>query len=330
MKNKIYEMLRMHVAKRATHNLGDVVITDDEVICYVDGKELKKQSSKRYLHRYNIMLHCIKRDEEIYKTYRLDKPVHYIIKNVDFDKEINIQTSTKDCHVTFENCKFTAGVSIDFADHLTFFDNTYRMQTYDNYLSYIKYGEFIISTRANKNEINKIEFILDKIKFEDEEVPVAIHVKDLNKPRPKKMINAVPEIWLYAKEISFYMSDICNAKNIEIGANNLEAVRMFIGARELEIKADNINFDYPVLHSDVITIDSSKIEGTFRVGHNGLFINGVEIDKNKKVINVDNYDMPLQQKRLELINSLKKIERTCEKQMSEEIKKQPLTRVLKK
>ena len=33
----------MYVAKRATHNLGKVEITDDEIICYVDGNKLKRQ-----------------------------------------------------------------------------------------------------------------------------------------------------------------------------------------------------------------------------------------------------------------------------------------------
>ena len=49
MKKKIYELLRKYVAKRATHNLGKVEITDDEVICYVDGKKLKKQMKEKYL-----------------------------------------------------------------------------------------------------------------------------------------------------------------------------------------------------------------------------------------------------------------------------------------
>lgn len=39
MKEKIYEILRNYVAKRATHNLGKIEIKDKEVICYVDGKK---------------------------------------------------------------------------------------------------------------------------------------------------------------------------------------------------------------------------------------------------------------------------------------------------
>ena len=49
---------------------------------------------------------------------------------------------------------------------------------------------------------------------------------------------------------------------------------------------------------------------------------------NKKHIEIG--DLELKRKRFELINSLKKIERTCEEQISEEIRKKPLKRILKK
>lgn len=330
MKKKIYEMLRKYVAKRATHNLGKVEITDNEIICYVDGKKLKKRMQERDLHRYRIMLRCMMKDEEINKIYHLDKPVHYIIKNVDFDKEIEIMASMKDCHVTFENCKFTACVGVSFADYLTFKNNTYRAQTYKNYFSIHKEGEFCISTKAIKNEINKIEFIHDKIEVEDVEVPVVVNVNDLNKSKSEKTMKAITEMWLYAKEIVLRFSNISNAKSIEIGADNLTLIGSDICAKEVEIKTDNIKIDDSCLGADVIAIDSPKIEGDLLVSHNGLFINGVEIDKNKVVINTNKYNIALQQNRLELINSLKKIEKHAEEQISEEIKKQTLTRVLKK
>lgn len=329
MKKKIYEMLRKYVAKRATHNLGEVEITEDEVICYVDGKKLKKQMLERDLHRYNIRFHRIPTNEEIYKVYKLNKPVHYIIKDVDFDREINIMASMKDCHVTFEKCSFTACIGIDFADHITFKNNIYRAQTYKNYYSIHKDGTFCISTRADKNEINKIEFIQDKIKVDDvPEVPFA-RANDTNKSMQKKMEKAVMRIWLYGKEVTLKFSDIVNAKSIEMVANNLTLISSGISAKETEIKTGNINFVDSDIKSDVITIDSSTIEGKLLISHNGLFINGVEVDKNEAII-IDNYDISLQQNRLELIDLLKKIENKSEEEISMQIKSQPLKRILKK
>lgn len=330
MKEKIYEILRNYVAKRATHNLGKIEIKDKEVICYVDGKKLKKQMKERNLDRYNIMLHCIPRDEEIYKVYKLDKPVHYIIRNIDFDKEIEIMASMKDCHVTFEKCKFTACVGVSFADHLTFIDNIYRAQTYKNYFSIHKHGEFCISTRTNKNKINKIEFFLDKINLEDTETIPIYRARDLNNPIINKTIKTITKIWLYAKEIVFSFSDISNAKSIDIEADTLKLICSDISSKEAEIKANDLKLTDTQIKSDVITIDSPKIDGKLLMKHNGLFINGVEIDKTKNEVVVDNYDISLQQNRLDLINSLKKIEAHAEEKISEEIKRQPLTRILKK
>ena len=47
MKNKIYEILRKHVAKMATGKLGKLEILDDEIVCYVDGKKLEYLPNSR-------------------------------------------------------------------------------------------------------------------------------------------------------------------------------------------------------------------------------------------------------------------------------------------
>lgn len=327
MKQKIYEVLRMHVAKRATHNLGKIEITDDEVICYVDGKKIKKQMKEigTLLNRYRLMFHSIPTNEEIYKTYKLDKPVHYIIKNVDFDKEISISAAMKDCHVTFENCSFTTCIEINFADHLTFINNTYKAQE-SILFSFYESGEFCISTYDRINEVNKLELINNKIY-----VPDIKEISGVNMNDKENVITPITksklQLWLYAKEVILNASDIIDAKKLEIGAETLHLEDEYLISDEIEIKADKIILDNATIRANVITIDSPLIEGKLPIYHEGLFINGVEVDKNEGLI--DNYDLELQQKRLELINSLKKIERTCEEKISEEIRKQPLTRVLK-
>lgn len=328
MKNKIYEMLRKYVAKRATHNLGKVEITDDEIICYVDGKKLKKVMEERgaFLNRYRITFHYIPQNDEMCKLYNINKPIHYIVRNIDFDKEISISAAMKNCHITFENCSFTTCVEIDFADHLTFKNNTYRPQE-NKYFSIYKAGEFCISTYDRINEVNKLEFINNKIY-----VPAIKGIPLMNMNDKKNVITPVTksklQLWLYAKEVILNNSDIIDAKSLEIGANTLHLENEYLISEEIEIKANKIILYNAKIKSDVVTIDSSKIEGKLPICHEGLFINGVEVDKNEDLIY--NYNLELQQKRLELITSLKKVERTCEEQISEEIKKQPLTRVLKK
>ena len=121
-----------------------------------------------------------------------------------------------------------------------------------------------------------------------------------------------------------------NAKNMEIAADTVTLIDSDISAKEIEIKANKIVFDDATISADVITIDSPSIEGKLSMCHEGLFINGVEVDKNEAITIIENYDLALQKQRLELINSLKKIQSTCEERIAEQIKQQPLTRVLKK
>ena len=312
MKKKIYEILRHMVAKKATHNLGKVKIYDDKIVCYVDGRKLKKK--EKYLHRYDIMFHCILSADELYKIYRVDKPVHYIIQDVDFDMEVNIQTAMKDCRVTFENCTFTGAVEIDFGDHIIFKNNKYRPQTYKNYLSIYKEGEFCISTRGNKNEINKLEFFNENISMEE----------TLSTKSKKNTIS----VYLYGKEIKLIDTDIDNAENIEIGADNLYLNNSDLCAEEVEVDATNIDANICEITSEVASINTSHIVDTFHVKSGALFINGVEINRHEKNIDIGNLE--LQKQRLELVNTLKKIGFSCEETIAYELRKQPLTRLLKR
>lgn len=324
MKKKIYEILRKYVAKRATGNLGKVKISDDEIICYVDGKKLKKK--EKYLHRYNLIFRCIPSSEETYRIYRVDKPVHYIIENVDFDMEINIMASMKNCHVTFENCTFTAGVGIDFADHLTFKNNIYSAQSYKNYRSIYKEGEFCISTKAIKDEVNKIEFINDAVEVEDLQFIPIIKGTDVSRKTYHEK-NPIVQIWLYAKEIIFKNSDISDVKSIEIGADELYLTKANISSEETEINAETICLNESKIKSKVISIQSCIIDGKINIEHNGLFINGIEVNKNNK--NIELQELKEQKRIIELISTLKKIEIISEETIIDEMKREPLTRVLK-
>ena len=326
MKNKIYELLRKYVARRATGNLGKIAIYNDEIICYVDGRKLKKK--EKYTYRYNFIFRCIP-SEEIYRTYNVDKPVHYIIEDVDFDREINIRSSIRGCHVTFDNCTFTGAIGIYFADHITFIHNTYEAQNYKNFYSIYKEGEFCISTRANKNEINKIEFINDDI---DVDYPDTIQVfrvtdKKTNKKGDKKPI---VKIWLYAKEIIMTKTDIVEAESIEIGTDNLILNKVNISSKEIEVAATNLESHYynSKIKSDIISVEIDNYFGKLVAKYKTLFVNGIEINKNESDITEET--IKLQKQRLELLSTLKKIETSAEEKILQQVKKYSLTRVLKR
>jgi len=319
MKKKIYEILRKYVAKKATGNLGRIIIYDDKIVCFVDGRKLKKKEKR--IHRYNLIFKCIPLNEEIYTTYNVDKPVHYIIRNVEFDREINIMASTKNCHVTFMNCTFTGAVEIDFADQIQFINNTYNAQNYKNFFSIHKEGEFCISTRANKNEINKIEFLDDKIEINRSDTISTVTKKTTNEPPL--------QIWLYAKEINIFKTDIVNAKSIDIGTDELFLNDLNITSEEIEISSTKFVNDFTTIQSDVICMETGEyISIDANLNCDSIFINGVDWNKNESNIDTENFE--LQQHRLELLGTLKKIETHAEEQISQELKKEPLTRVLKR
>lgn len=327
MKNRIYQYLRKQVAKRATGNLGNVFIFDEKIVCYVDGRKLKQK--EKYTHRYNLIFRCIPSKEEIYRTYNVDKPVHYIIEDVDFDREINIRTSIKNCHVTFDNCTFTGAIEIDFADHITFIHNIYEAQNHKNFYSIYKEGEFCISTKTNKNEINKIEFISDDI---DVDYPDAIPMFRAVDKKTKKKDNKKPiiKIWLYAKEIIMTKTDIVEAESLEIGTDNLILNKVNISSKEIEADATNLESHYfnSEIKSDIISVKTNSYFGKLIAKYKTLFVNGIEINKNESDINEET--IKLQKQRLELINSLKKIETRAEEQISQRLKKESLTKILKK
>ena len=332
MKQKIYEMLRKYVARRATNNLGKVEITDDEIICYVDGKKLKKEMKERYLNRYNIVLKSIPFKEEIYKICHLDKPVHYIIGDVDFDREIVVMASTKNCYVTFENCKFKTFVGISFADHITFKNNIYEVND-DKYIySLIPYGEFHMSTR-NVSEVNKIEFINDKIMVDDTPEVRAIRASDVSKELKNNTYKkGIIEMWLYAKEISFIDSDIINAESLELNVEKIIMENSNLDVNELSVYTEDIMSSNSYINTDVADINSGKddvisqIQG-INIDYNSLFVDGIEVNKNTAI---NKQTLELQQKRLELISVLKRIGNKCHEEISMQIKSQPLKRVLKK
>ena len=326
MKKKIYELVRKQVARMATGKLGKVEIFDDEIICYVDGRKIKKK--EKYSHRYNLIFKMINPKEELYKKYRVDKTVHYIIRNVDFDREINIQTSMKNCHVTFENCTFKESIGIDFADYITFIKNKYKAKDHKNYFSLVPEGHFYISTRRDKNEINNIEFIDDNIEVDDINIIPIIRGNDTNRKVNRKR-SPIIKLWLYGKEVKFENTAIVDAESIEIGTDTLTLNSTSISSKEIEIDSENLIADTnTTIDTEIISIENNNEAQIKKIDAKSIFINGIEANKNK--LHLDSDDLELQKKRLELINTLNKIELSCEETISEKIKKQPLTKVLKK
>lgn len=305
MKKKIYEILRKCVAKQAIGNLGKIEILEDEIRCYVNGKKLKQKSISKYGFYYDLKFKTILSPKEIHIAYNLNKSVHYIIRDIDFDRGIKITAPTEKCHVTFETCTFTGGIRIENIDHITFIDNEYKegklgVRAYSGLLT----ENTLCITTSNIDNINKIEFICDEISI--------------------AKTASIKKIWLQAKNIELSNVDILDARNIDIEAENLLIEDSNISSKEIEINVDNVVLDNTEIKVDTILFEANKIENKETdIIHKSLFVNGIEVTKNED-INIETLESS--QKRLELKNSSSKIEVTSK----EELKKSPLTKVLKK
>lgn len=325
MKKKKYPILRNRVTKRALGNLGKVEILDNKIVCYVKGKKIMTRFPG--MHRYKLIFNCAPINNEKYRKYDIDKPIHYIVEDIYFDREIDIIAPKENCHITFENCTFTAAIEISSADHITFTNNIYKAQPDRNYLSIYKEGEFCISTRKQFCDVNNLEFINDKLVMEDIELITVCHIKDVDKiPKTiKKKCNI--ELYLNAKEVSIINTDILNVDSIQISAETLDIESSNINSKEIEISSDTI-LNCSNIKTKVISIEAGVIEGPTHIESNGIFVNGVQMNKNEK--NIQMGEMKEQKKVLELINTLKKIERASEETLMNELRKEPLTRVLRK
>lgn len=311
----IYELLRKEAARILTNRKGKCKIFKDKILCYVSKRKAKEKDSI-CPWRYRLIFHGIGGDykKSIAKKYDLAKPIYYIIKNVKYDREINICASLlPDCHLVFEYCTFKEGIGIDQANTITFISNKYEASDgIRNNL--VKKGEFYISTGRYKDDIHSISFIYDNI----------------------NVSNGISVLWLIGQNVTLRNAKISNAKSIEIESDNLIIDSSHITSGEIIIDSENIiERRNSSIVSEIVTVENLVFEGLYNVESDSLFINGVQANSNVEFQNKK--ALELQRERLELISILKRLKSSCEDSISdklleveEKIKTEPLKRVLRK
>lgn len=160
-----------------------------------------------------------------------------------------------------------------------------------------------------------------------------INAKEINNPkRNKQTKKSTLRIWLYGKEIILINTKINNAESIVIDADELDVNNVEINSKEVEISSEEIEAYYSYINSDITSIttniEEESITQKLNINSNTLFINGIEVNQNEKIIYKNTIE--IQKQRLKLISKLKNISSLCEEKIREEIKKQPLTRILRK
>ena len=90
---------------KITGNLGKVVETENEIICYVKQTNLQKKHGKwEYIFLYPSNY---EKNKSIAKEYNINKTIHYIFDGLKICNLIDVYSNTIDgVKITFKNCKF--------------------------------------------------------------------------------------------------------------------------------------------------------------------------------------------------------------------------------
>ncbi len=143
------KLMRKKYLNTITSKLGQVVVTNDEIICYVDKEKLNSFKSELC---YDLRLSgAQKLSRSILDKYDLNKPVHYIIDGIYFDNGLCLN-SDMNVHVEFKNCIFGNKLHIKEADLVTLNNNKYNPRDF-------LIGGCVFDCSAKKLKIEKERFI---------------------------------------------------------------------------------------------------------------------------------------------------------------------------
>lgn len=160
VKKTIYNMIRNKLLKRMTNNLGEIIEEEDKIICNVSLVKLHKLLFNNLCHDLIVHGNTIM-DKQTKELYKLNKPVHFIIKDECFMNHLSVVASTT-VDFTFENCKFNEELSIKSAGNVVLKNNIYNttsLYRFDNFYFFAVNANSL--TFDNDNFIN--EFNRDRI-----------------------------------------------------------------------------------------------------------------------------------------------------------------------
>ena len=305
LRKKVYKIIRYLIIKEHTKDLGKIEEHDDKIICYVNNKKLKKYKSSPYYEIYFI--HIL--DKEIATSYKLNKPIYYIIENMNFDRILQFY-SVPDTYIKFKNCSFNEAIRIKQADNVIFEDNKY----YNEYYLYL-YNKCFLEGR-----VQNLEFVNEKFINSEENKLRNYFGMDIEANNIKiinSQINADEKngtISLKAKENLIIKDSEVLAPIIEIESKNIETKDSALIATEIvNIKNENNN--------EIENIQSKEII------YNGLNINEENITKEKIELKIVRKE--LINKLMEIKNSCNNINNTIINNVSNNLNEQSISRVLK-
>lgn len=277
VKRMIYNIARNSLKSRITNNLGTVIETEDQLICYVKKNKIPKKNS----FTWDIPCFGIgKEHEELLKKYNLNKKICYVFSDITFNKNrINI-FGYDNCEVILKNCDFKWGLFI----HVN--------------------GDCVI------DNCNIVAF--DRLSIGADNLTI-------------KNIDLSDNMYgCYGFNIVFGADKKINLVNCNFGNNKKRTNITLCSREEIDIENSTMYGETIKIQSDEISLNNSRIDSSKKVVIDSkknnpvdiaspiVIYNGVELTNRNKQINIDNNSLTTYFKRLELIETLKKIRNKCE------------------
>ena len=103
IKEIIYNKKRNKVLSQLTGNLGEVIETEDKIICYVDKNNCKQESFSYIIPCSGIMT----KDKAIAEKYGLNKPICYVIDGFELNNKKIYIFGHKNCEIIIKNSNFS-------------------------------------------------------------------------------------------------------------------------------------------------------------------------------------------------------------------------------
>lgn len=270
--NKLtYNILRHFAMKRITSNLGKVVEEDEKIICYVDKNKCNKE-----LYKYNISCFgTLLKDKELAKKYNINKPICYVFDSIDFDNREVYIYGHDDSEIIIRNSYFKYGLSIG-SDGKVIIENS-LIKTGHTFSMFAK--ELILK---DINIVNDLALANFGLQVTLESSSISMVNTNIGKDKEKT------SVYLIAKDnLNMINSNIvgdyieCESKKITADDNTL-----LKGSKQVKLKTSTtpkINIISPVINYN-----------------SNSFLNSKNLLSN-----------PITFKRLELIQTLRKISNAC-------------------